>query len=81
MERYSTLEICLTAKRVCEKETILRAQDIWGLWKIYPLSCLARSQLLIEGLNLRGQALSQYDKNPRAGWKGKAVDLGHSSVL
>ena len=63
MEMYSALEICLAAEKVCRKETILGAQGIRGMWRIYPLSYPARSQLLIEGLNLRGHALSLYDKN------------------
>ena len=64
MKRYSALEICLAVEKVYGKETILGAREIRGLWRIYPLSRPARSQLLIEGLNLRGHALPLYDKNP-----------------
>lgn len=52
------------AEKVYGKKTILGAREIRGLWRIYPLSRPARSQLLIEGLSLRGHALPLYDKNP-----------------
>ena len=64
-DRYATeaLEICLAAERVCVKETIVEAQEIRRLWWIYPLSRLARAQLSIEGITLRGHALTLFDEN------------------
>ena len=64
--RYATeaLEICLASERVCWKEKIARTQEIRGLWRIYPLSCPARAQLLIESIKLRVRALTLFDKNP-----------------
>ena len=50
-DRYSALEICLAAERVAGRETILGAQEIRGLWRIYPMSRPARNLLLIGGNN------------------------------
>ena len=63
-ERYETLEICLAAERMCGSETILRAQDIRGLCRVYPLSRQARNQLMLEGVCLRGHRVQVYDQNP-----------------
>ena len=63
-ERYETLEICLAAERMCGSETILRAQDIRGLCRVYPLSRQARNQLMLEVVCLRGHRVQVYDQNP-----------------
>ena len=46
---YRDIRNMLASEMVCGKGTILWAQEIRMLWLIYPLSCLTRSQLLIEG--------------------------------
>ena len=51
--KYDTLEICLAAEKVSGTETILGAQEIRGLWRVYPLTRTARNKLLIENLTLR----------------------------
>ncbi|KAK7485108.1 hypothetical protein BaRGS_00023648 [Batillaria attramentaria] len=63
-ERYCALDICLAAERACGKETIHGAQEIRGLWRIYPLTREARNQLLLEGIELRGRSVSLYNRNP-----------------
>ena len=49
---------------MCGSETILRAQDIRGLCRVYPLSRQARNQLMLEGVCLRGHRVQVYDQNP-----------------
>ena len=60
----SALDICLAAERVSGKESIYGAQDIKGLWRVYPMSRDARNKLLIEGISLNGIAITLHDKNP-----------------
>ena len=62
--RYDTLELCLAAERVCGLETVLGAQEIRGLWRVYPLTRTARNVLLIDGITLRQQTVQVHDKNP-----------------
>ena len=50
--RYNTLELCLAAERVSGAETILGAQEIRGLWPVYPLTRTAQQVLLINGTTL-----------------------------
>ena len=45
-------------------ETILGAQEIRGLWRVYPLTRTARNKLLIENLILRQKTVQVYDKKP-----------------
>ena len=56
------LDLC----RACEALTgvgfIDGAQIISGLWRIYPLFAAARRQLVIEGINFRGQAVTALEK-------------------
>ena len=62
--RHDTLELCLAAERVGGAETIFGAQEIRGLWRVYPLTRTARNVLLIEGITLRQQTVQVHDKNP-----------------
>ena len=60
---YDALEMCLVAERLSGSETVLGAQDIRGLWRIYPLTSQAHAQLLTDGLPLQGHSVRVYDKN------------------
>ena len=62
--KYDTLEICLAAEKVNGTEMILGAQEIRGLWLVYPLTRTARNKLLIENLTLRQKTVQVYDENP-----------------
>ena len=62
--KYDTLEICLAAEKVSGTETILGAQEIRGLWRVYPLTRTARNKLLIDNLTLREKTVQVYDNNP-----------------
>ena len=54
-----------TSPKKCPKNNVeAGAQDISGLWRIYPANCSAHDKLLTEGISLRGHSLSLYDKNP-----------------
>lgn len=63
-DRFEALELCLAAERVSGRETIMGAQEIRGLWRIYPTNRTARTKLLIEGMAVRGHTVTLYDKNP-----------------
>ena len=62
--KQDTLEICLAAEKVSGTETILGAQEIRGLWRVYPLTRTARNKLLVDNLTLRQQTVQVYNKNP-----------------
>ena len=62
--KCDTLEICLAAEKVSGTETILGAQEIRGLWRVYPLTRTARNKLLIDNLTLRRKTVQVYDNNP-----------------
>ena len=74
-ETFPVLEICLAAERVCGRETVLGAQCIKGLWRIYPLTREARNQLLIEGIVVGGCTVSLHDKNPYIVRGGDGVEV------
>ncbi|GFS06401.1 hypothetical protein ElyMa_004706000 [Elysia marginata] len=58
------LEICKSCEEITGKNTIDGAQKISGLWRIYPLGSRARRDLLVSGIEIRGQSLVLLDKNP-----------------
>jgi len=62
--RPTVLEVCLAAERTSGSGSVLGAQEIHGLWRIYPATKAARTQLLIEGVTLRQTSLSLFDNNP-----------------
>ena len=63
-EHSSTLEICTAAERVSGRDTIIGAQQIRGLWRIYPQTDEARQALLAEGIVLRSVRLEVCRTNP-----------------
>ena len=58
------LELCVAAERLSGRETIAGAQRIRGLWRVYPLTREARTSLLVSGVELHGQTVVCFDKNP-----------------
>ena len=81
--RLDTLEVCLAAERVSGRETVFGAQEIKGMWRIYPLSRESREKLLIEGISLRGHAVTLHNKNPfivRGGTESPAVKVWISDI-
>lgn len=63
-DRPKCIDICVAAERVSGRETVLGAQNIKGLWRIYPASTEARNTLLVKGLSLRGVSLQVAGTNP-----------------
>jgi len=61
---YTVSEVC----GACEKKTgygsILGAQKLGSLWRIYPTKEAARTNLLLSGVSLRGCLVTLCDKNP-----------------
>ena len=62
--RPSVLELCLAAERETGQGTVVGAQAIGGLWRIYPESDEARTQLLIRGIKLRNTSIQPSSTNP-----------------
>ena len=63
-ERPSVLEICLAAEKTAGSGSMLGAQSIRGLWRLYPASHEARNHLLVKGIALRNVRLQVADKKP-----------------
>jgi hypothetical protein len=63
-DRATTREICFAAEKVAGHNTIDGAQQIGGLWRLYPKTKAARAQLLVSGLGLRNSHLRLHDDNP-----------------
>ena len=61
---YSTREICDACEKKSGFDSMLGAQRIGSLWRIYPKSQEARYKLLIEGIVLRGCKVTLENSNP-----------------
>ena len=60
----TVLDVCLAAERVSGHGSVVGSQQIGGLWRVYPATREARSQLLIEGIRLRGTVVQMSNSNP-----------------
>ena len=63
-DRISGLELCLAAEQSAGRGTIVGAQDIRGLWRIYPATAQARNELLVKGIVVRECSLQLSNTNP-----------------
>lgn len=63
-ERLSILEVCEASEKVAGDLSILGAQQIGALWRIYAKSSVARMTLLSRGIGLRGRQISLLARNP-----------------
>ena len=61
---YTVREMCSAAEKVSGFNSIIGAQRIGGLWRLYPKSFDSRSTLLFSGLELRNHSVTLFDKNP-----------------
>lgn len=61
---YSVNELCSACEKKSGHDTILGAQKIGGLWRIYPKTNDARMKLLLSGFTLRGVTVTPCDRNP-----------------
>eukprot|EP00745_Piridium_sociabile_P001802 TRINITY_DN110908_c0_g1_i12.p3 TRINITY_DN110908_c0_g1~~TRINITY_DN110908_c0_g1_i12.p3 ORF type:complete len:149 (-),score=21.76 TRINITY_DN110908_c0_g1_i12:900-1346(-) len=62
--RPSVLDVCLAAERVLGRDSIIGAQMIKGLWRVYPATDEDRSNLLLKGMRIRGVIVSVLTNNP-----------------
>ena len=60
----SILEICLAAERVSGPYTIIGAQRIRNLCRLYVNNVQTRDKLLVEGMSLRGLSVDLLANNP-----------------
>ncbi|GFR93061.1 hypothetical protein ElyMa_004369300 [Elysia marginata] len=58
------LEICKACEAVAGVGSCDGAQEISGLWRIYPTSVEARRDLIVSGVELGGQAITVLGQNP-----------------
>eukprot|EP00745_Piridium_sociabile_P024993 TRINITY_DN39581_c0_g2_i1.p1 TRINITY_DN39581_c0_g2~~TRINITY_DN39581_c0_g2_i1.p1 ORF type:complete len:415 (+),score=49.06 TRINITY_DN39581_c0_g2_i1:137-1246(+) len=63
-KRPMVLEMCLAAEKSGGQGSVVGAQQIHGLWRIYPATTGARSQLLIQGMTVRGVVIQLSNTNP-----------------
>ena len=61
---YSVAEICSAAEKNSGLDSIVGAQRIGGLWRIYAKSTEARVSLLTGGITLRGVQVQPKERNP-----------------
>ena len=62
--RLSVLEMCIAAEKVAGAGSILGAQTIRGLWRVYPTTSEGRTELLVKGIRLRGTVIQVSNTNP-----------------
>jgi len=80
---YSTTEICKAAEKVCGYESMIGAQRIVGLWRIYPTKREHRDKILVHGITLRGIRVTVRDQNPyvATGPDGTALERPSTKVI
>ena len=59
--QYTVRELCA---RISGCNSIIGAQKIVGLWRIYPKSADNRAMLLLKGMEVRNLTVNPFDKNP-----------------
>eukprot|EP00745_Piridium_sociabile_P012589 TRINITY_DN19220_c0_g1_i3.p2 TRINITY_DN19220_c0_g1~~TRINITY_DN19220_c0_g1_i3.p2 ORF type:complete len:120 (-),score=19.90 TRINITY_DN19220_c0_g1_i3:927-1286(-) len=61
---YTVREICTAAEKSSGYNSIIGAQRIGGLWRIYSKSVDYRNTLLLSGIEVRNHSINLFDKNP-----------------
>ena len=61
---YTVHEICAAAEKTSGYNTIIGAQRIGGLWRLYPKTMDSRTTLLLKALEIRHHTVTLFDKNP-----------------
>ena len=64
IKRPTVLEVCLAAEKVTGQGSVIGAQIIGGLWRVYPATAEARTNLLTAGLKVRGTLIQVAANNP-----------------
>ena len=57
-------EVCAAAEKTCGYNSMVGAQRLGNLWRIYPRTEGYRASLLMNGLEIRSILISPTDKNP-----------------
>ncbi|KAL8593218.1 hypothetical protein ACOMHN_009873 [Nucella lapillus] len=61
---YSVRELCAAAEKNSGYNTIVGAQRIGSLWRVYPKTPENRASLLLNGIEIRNRLITPNDKNP-----------------
>ena len=62
--QYTVRELCAAAEKTSGYNSVIGAQKIGGLWRIYPKSADNRAMLLLKGIEVRNLTVNPFDKNP-----------------
>ena len=62
--QYTVRELCAAAEKTSGYNSVIGAQKIGGLWRIYPKSAENRAMLLLKGIEVRNITVNPFDKNP-----------------
>ena len=57
-------ERCAAAEKTSGYNSVIGAQKIGGLWRIYPKSADNRAMLLLKGIEVRNLTVNPFYKNP-----------------
>ena len=60
----AVIEVCLAGEKSAGSGSILGSQSVRGLWRIYPRTTEARTELLVKGLKMRGVIIQVANTNP-----------------
>lgn len=86
-KEYTTAEICEAAEVTSGYKTIMGAQKIRGVWRLYPNTTEARQTLLIKGLVLRHVSVTVRARNPAivswssAGGSGGEIEIPTTKLI
>ena len=62
--QYTVRELSAAVEKTSGYNSIIGAQKIGGLWRIYPKSADNRAMLLLKGTEIRNLTVNPFDKNP-----------------
>ena len=62
--QYTVRELCAAAEKTSGYNSVIGAQKIGGLWRIYPKSADSRAMLLLKGIEIQYLTVNPFDKNP-----------------
>lgn len=78
---YSVSELCQACEKVSGTGSMIGAQRISGLWRLYPTTTKARMELLVSGIALHGVQVTLSDKNPFAVWAKSGEEVPTTRVV
>ena len=62
--QYTFRELCAAAEKTSGYNSVIGAQKIGGLWRIYPKSADNRAMLLLKGIEVRNLTVNPIAKTP-----------------